>query len=182
MPKQPVNPNGYISIRSTRKQWRRIVSKLNFYMFIQLNKCKIKPRWIHGRRNIYLFTDIFNGRAQKLNKNWDSSMINNNPCVLWCPRSNICESPSSLKLNIRDFFYFFILLKRQDKDDTKICGKQYINEFKAQIEQSRAQIRTWSCGKSSLARNFTNWGTTPDCITSSIGGLRSGPKLKMWEL
>lgn len=32
---------------------------------------------------------------------------------------------------------------------------------------------TWSCGKSSLIKNSTKRGTTPDCITSSIGGLRS---------
>jgi len=33
---------------------------------------------------------------------------------------------------------------------------------------------TCNCGKSSLIRNWTNRGTTPACITSSIGGLRSG--------
>jgi len=35
------------------------------------------------------------------------------------------------------------------------------------------ETRTWSWGKSSLTRNSTNRGTTPACITSSIGGLLS---------
>lgn len=39
--------------------------------------------------------------------------------------------------------------------------------------QCSEKIQTWSWGKSSLTRNSTKRGTTPDWITSSIGGLCS---------
>ena len=41
------------------------------------------------------------------------------------------------------------------------------------IKDNTSIKKTWSCGKSSLIKNSTKRGTTPACVTSSIGGLRS---------
>jgi len=86
-------------------------------------------------------------------------MVNYNPGVFWCPRSDIRECPRRLKLykTLKQTLVTIVIMK----PDTKLSD----------IEQE--QIQTWSCGKSSLARNSTKRGTTPECITSLIGGQRS---------
>lgn len=59
---------------------------------------------------------------------------------------------------------------KQQKQVNKYIKLVTINISK----KKRLQLRlTWSLGKSSLERNFTTRGTTPDCTTSLIGGFCS---------
>jgi len=46
----------------------------------------------------YLLPNVVNRRTKKFHKDWDSTMVYNHLIMLRYPRSNVCESPSSLKL------------------------------------------------------------------------------------
>jgi len=48
---------------------------------------------------MYLLTNIITGWTEKLNKNWNSTMFNNNPRMFRCARCNIGQCPCCLKLH-----------------------------------------------------------------------------------
>ena len=108
----------------------------------------------------YLLTNIITRRGKKLHKNWNSPVINDNLSVLWSSWCNVCESPCCLKLHITSHFSI---------KESFICRDTINDDEKTTMHQKK----TCSCGKSSLWRNSTKRGTTPACITSSIGGLLS---------
>lgn len=108
-----------------------------------------------------LLANIITSRAKQLNKHWNSTMFNNNPCVLRCTRGNIGQSPGSLKLKS----------KGSSLSNDKISYTNYFN-----LNKRHTRHHTCNWGTSCLPRNSTNRGTTPALITSSIGGLRSTSK------
>lgn len=140
------------------------------YLFIKPNEKLLQSVKRRGKERICanLLPDIITAWAQKLYKNRNSAMVNDNSCMLWCSRCNIGQGPCSFKL--RPLKSSIILVSSNRSIKTK--------RYRKEREQNVSRNPTCNWGRSCLPRNSTNLGTTPALITSSIGGLRSAHKFK----
>lgn len=65
------------------------------------NTVKQQTKFTKDEASANLLSDIITSRTKKLHKHRNSTMVNDNSRMLWCSRSNISQSPRSLKLHMK---------------------------------------------------------------------------------